>query len=115
MSESVDDSERLRHLMQRELERARDDMARIAENAHETETELQDVAGRLSARETQLETVRTELAELRSSMTALTAENADLRKELATYSGHGRPGLLKRAIRKARRVTGKATRRVRGR
>ena len=110
MSDTADDNERLRLLLQRELEKTREDMTRMAASAAETDGELQALAKRLSVREQELEAVIVEAKELRDEVQRLTAENASLKARPAAPPP---PGLAERAVRKARRTAGKVVRQVR--
>lgn len=119
MNDPADDNVRLRQLMQIELEQSRADLARIAASAQETESELQAVALRLSAREAELEAayqaardVGAKLQERDQQLAHQLAKNARL-TEGVVKSDKQRPGLATRAVRKARRLTGKAVRTVR--
>lgn len=112
MSDSADDNERLRLLLQRELEKTREDMTRMAASAAETDGELQALAKRLSVREQELESVIVEAKELRDEVQRLTAENASLKARPAAPPPPP-PGLAERAVRKARRTAGKVVRQVR--
>ena len=114
MSDTADDNERLRLLLQRELEKTREDMTRMAASAAETDGELQALAKRLSVREQELEAVIVEAKELRDEVQRLTAENASLKaRPAAPPPPPPPPGLAERAVRKARRTAGKVVRQVR--
>lgn len=113
MSDPADHNLLLRQLMQIELEKCRADLARIAAGAKETEAELQAVALRLTGREAELETVRAEASSMTAELSWQVAENTKLTKLVQSLPKQQPPNLATRAVRKVRRLGGKAVRSVR--